>query len=101
MRMNPLTFHGTKVDENTQGFIDKLFKLVDSVGVTSREKAKLVAYQLKDVAQVWFEKWRYERIVQEDPVYWGVFRTTFLDRFFPLELGDKNFVEFMNLRQRE
>ena len=27
---------------------------------TSRDKAKLVAYQLKDVAQVLFEQWRIE-----------------------------------------
>lgn len=40
MRMNPPTFHGTKVDEDPQGFIDKVFKVVDAMGVTPREKAK-------------------------------------------------------------
>ena len=56
MRMNPPTFHGTKVDENLHGFIDEVFKVVDAMGVTPREKSELSAYQLKDVAQVWFEK---------------------------------------------
>ena len=56
MRMNPPTFHGTKVDKHTQGFIDEVFNVVDAMGVTLREKAELVAYQLKDVAKVWFEK---------------------------------------------
>ena len=31
------------------------------MGVTSREKEEIVAYQLKDVVQLWFEQWRIER----------------------------------------
>ena len=56
MWMNPPTFHGTKVDEDPQGFIDEVFKVVDTMRLTSREKAGLATYQLKDVTQVWFEK---------------------------------------------
>ena len=54
--MKPSTFHGTKVDKYQHGFIDEVFKVVDAVGMTHREKGELAAYQLKDVAQVWFEK---------------------------------------------
>ena len=32
------------------------------MGVTPQEKAKLVAYQLKDVAQVWYEHWKDEPV---------------------------------------
>ena len=56
MRINPLTFHATKVDEDPQGFIDDVFKVVDVMGVTPREKANLATYQLEDVAEVWFEQ---------------------------------------------
>ena len=56
MRMKPFTFNDSEVDEYPQGFIDEVFKVVDATGVTPREKAKLSAYQLKDVAQVWFHK---------------------------------------------
>ena len=38
MRTNPLTFHGTKVDEDPQVFIDKIFKVVDDMGVKPIEK---------------------------------------------------------------
>ena len=69
MRMNRPTFYVTKVDEDPQGFIDEVFKVVDSIGVTPREKAKLAAYQLKDVTQVWFEKWRVETPLQYGTVY--------------------------------
>ncbi|KAK4707442.1 hypothetical protein R3W88_032989 [Solanum pinnatisectum] len=51
-RMNRPTFHGSKVDEDPQGFIDEVFKVVDAMEVSSREKMELTAYQLKDVAQV-------------------------------------------------
>ena len=61
MSMNPPTFYGTKVDEDPQVFIDEVFKVVDVMGVTPREKAELVAYQLKDVDQVRFEQWRVNR----------------------------------------
>ena len=61
MRTNPPNFHGTKVYEDTQGFIDEGFKVVDAMEVTPKEKAELAAYQLKDVSQVWFEQWRGER----------------------------------------
>ena len=56
MRMNPPTFHGTKVDEDPQSFIDEIFKVVDSMNVTPRQRAELAAYQLKDVSQVWFDQ---------------------------------------------
>ncbi|XP_049363331.1 uncharacterized protein LOC125828071 [Solanum verrucosum] len=98
-RMNHSTFLGSKVDEDPQNFIDEVFKIVDAMGVTPMEKAELVFNQLKDVALVWFEKWRDERRIVADPMDWGVFKTTFLDRFFPLELREKKLVEFMNLRQ--
>ena len=44
--MNPPTFFGSKVEEDPQGFIDKVFKVRDSIGVPSQEKAELAAYKL-------------------------------------------------------
>ncbi|XP_069147061.1 uncharacterized protein [Solanum lycopersicum] len=96
---NPPTFHGTKVDEDPQGFIDEVFKVVYVMGVTPREKAELAAYQLKDVSQVWFEQWRIERPLERGPVDWEEFKEAFQDKFFPLEWREKNMVEFMNLCQ--
>ena len=54
--MNPPTFHGTKVDEDPHGFIYEVFKVIEAIGVTPKNKAELVAYQLKNVAQVWFKQ---------------------------------------------
>ena len=38
MRMNPPTFHGTKVDEDPQSLINEVFKVVNAIGVTPQEK---------------------------------------------------------------
>ena len=62
-RMNPPTFYDSKVEEDQQGFIDEVFKVLDDMGVSSQENAELAAYQLKDVGQVWYEQWRDERPV--------------------------------------
>ena len=78
MRMNPLTFHGTKVDEDPQSFIDKILKVVDAMGVILRRRDDLAAYQLKDVDQVWFEKWRDEKPLRHGPVDWEVFKESFI-----------------------
>lgn len=34
-RMNPAEFHGFKVDEDSQDFIDKVYKIVAIMGVSS------------------------------------------------------------------
>ncbi|XP_015087003.1 uncharacterized protein LOC107030124 [Solanum pennellii] len=52
-RMNPPTLYGIKVDEDPQEFIDEVFQVLVSMGVSSQEKVELAYYQLKDVSQVW------------------------------------------------
>ena len=69
------------------------------MGVSSNEKTELASYQLKDVAQVWYEKWKEERPVREGTVSWASFKMTFLDRFFPFELRKRKIQEFINLHQ--
>lgn len=89
IRLNPFTFYGTKVDEYPQGIIDVVFKVVDFMGVNPREKEELASYPLKDVAPVWFKKWRKKRPLQEGPVDWEVFKKDFLYRFFPIDLRER------------
>ncbi|KAH0639227.1 hypothetical protein KY285_035813 [Solanum tuberosum] len=98
-RMNPPTFFGSKVEEDPQGFIDEVFKVLKAMGVSSQEKAELTAYQLKDVAQVLYEQWKEGRPIKEGPISWATFKMAFLDRFFPLELRERKMQEFINLRQ--
>ena len=52
VRMNPSVFIGSKVGETPQEFLDEVYTVVSSMGVTLIEKAELGDYQLKDVAQI-------------------------------------------------
>ncbi|XP_049364272.1 uncharacterized protein LOC125829037 [Solanum verrucosum] len=56
VRMNPPIFLGSRIAEDPQGFLDEIYKIVNAMGVSSREKAELASYQLKEVAQIWFKK---------------------------------------------
>ena len=44
MRMNPPIFHGYKVGEDPQDFLDRVYKKLSSMGVTCRDKAELASY---------------------------------------------------------
>uniref|UniRef100_M1DE59 Gag-pol protein n=1 Tax=Solanum tuberosum TaxID=4113 RepID=M1DE59_SOLTU len=68
-RMNPLEFYGSKIEEDPQEFIDE--------GVTLLEKAELAAYQLKSVAQIWFNQWKKSRPVEAGPIKWERFKNGF------------------------
>ncbi|XP_049414691.1 uncharacterized protein LOC125877443 [Solanum stenotomum] len=99
MRMKSSEFYGSKVVEDPQGFIDEVYKVLSIKGVNSVEKAELVAYKLKDVAQVWYKQLKDGRLVGAGPIEWEVSKLAFLDRFFPRELRESKVEEFINLRQ--
>lgn len=52
-RMNPPMFYGSKVNEERQYILDKVYTILFIIGVTSNEKVEQSTYQLKDVAQIW------------------------------------------------
>ncbi|WMV29248.1 hypothetical protein MTR67_022633 [Solanum verrucosum] len=80
-RMNPLEFHGLKVCEDPQEFVYEIYKIVEIMEVSIVEKAELSAYQLKGVAQVWFNQWKEERAIGAIPLDWEKFKGVFLDFF--------------------
>ncbi|XP_049358702.1 uncharacterized protein LOC125823361 [Solanum verrucosum] len=99
LRMNHPEFSGSKVEEDPNGFIDEVYKTLAIMGVTSREKAELAAYQLKDFTQIWYEQCKDARPVEAGPIEWETFKLAFLDRFFPWELREAKLEEFINLKQ--
>ena len=81
--MIPPTFHGTKVDDVPQGYLNEPFKVVDTNCVTPREKVELDAYQLKDVVQMWIEQWRDKTPIREVLIEGELYTVAFIDKFFP------------------
>ncbi|XP_027772374.1 uncharacterized protein LOC107017541 [Solanum pennellii] len=98
-RMNPPIFTGAKTSEDPQEFIDELQKILVAMGATDLEKAELASYQLKDVAQTWCKMWRDSRVLGGVPVTWELFKTAFLERYFPREMKEAKVEEFINLKQ--
>lgn len=86
-RMNPPIFAGPKTLEDTQNFIDKVHKILLAMGGTNIEKAELAFYQLKDVKKTWYKMWKDSRVLGGVLITWEQFKTTFLERFFPREMG--------------
>ena len=56
LRMNSPEFSVAKVEEDPSGYIHEVYKPLDIMGVTSREKAELTAYQFKGIAQIWYDQ---------------------------------------------
>ena len=77
-RMNPPLFNGSKADENPQDLLDRVYKILFSMGVTMSGKGELAAYQLKDVEQSWYTQWRDNRVLRGGSVTWEIFNRDFL-----------------------
>jgi len=86
------------VDEYPQEFIEGIQKIIKIMSVTLVESVDLVAYQLKGVAQIWFNQLKEERVIDGGPLDWDKFKGHFLDQFFPLEMREAKVKEFINLR---
>lgn len=82
LKNEPSEFNGYNVKEDTNAFIDEVYKVFSIMGVSSIEKAELAAYQLKDIAQIWYE-WKDSRSIRAGPIEWETYKLEFLDRFFP------------------
>ena len=55
-RMNPPMFFLSKMDEDTQDFVDDVYKNICAMDVTTRAKVDLSTYKLKDLAQIWYSQ---------------------------------------------
>lgn len=68
MRLDPPRFHGCEIEEDLIDFIDEAYQIVAVMGIPSKEKDKLVAYQLKVVVKILCEQWADERCKGEGPI---------------------------------
>ena len=68
LRMNPVEFSVSKVEEDANGFIYEVYKKLTIMGLDSSEEVELSTYQLKDVSQVWYEQWNDNWQIREGPI---------------------------------
>lgn len=74
-------------------------KVLTITRVKSVEKAELLAYQLKDVAQSLFNLWQEDKVIDASPLDWEKFKAAFLDWFFTLQMREENLLEFIDFHQ--
>ena len=99
MKMNPSIFTGVKVEEDPQGFLDKIEKIFQVIWVTNMKSVNFAAYQLKDITSQWYEEQNKDMGDIEEEKLWEAFSNAFLDCFSTQELRDSKMEEFMNLKQ--
>ena len=54
--MNPRVDFGSRTNEDPHELVNEVYKILCAVGFNEKEKVELVAFQLEDVAQVWYRK---------------------------------------------
>nr|XP_009799866.1 PREDICTED: uncharacterized protein LOC104245864 [Nicotiana sylvestris] len=86
LNMKPHVFTGSKKDEDLQNFIDEVQKIFRVIHATDTEATELAVYQLKDVANMWYEIWEESRGEDADPATWKDFADAFLKHFLPIEV---------------
>ncbi|TMX04363.1 hypothetical protein EJD97_009502 [Solanum chilense] len=77
VRMNPSIFLVSKVNEDPREFLDGVYKVLSAMGVTSREKAELILYKLRDVFPIWYTRWKDYRPEGLGPIEWEEFKEVF------------------------
>ncbi|XP_070010562.1 uncharacterized protein [Nicotiana sylvestris] len=101
LNMKPPIFIGSKKEKDPQNFIDEVQKIFRVMHATDTEAAELVAYQLKDVANMWYETWEESRWEDADPATWKDFADAFLEHFLPIEVLEAKALEFERLRHND
>ena len=76
-----------------------MYKVLSAMGVTSREKAELASYQLREVDQVWYNQWKDNRPVESGTFELEEIKEAFLGKYFPLKRREVKIEKFINLKQ--
>lgn len=76
-----------KVDEDSQEFINEIYKRVGIIGVSMLEKGVAL-----------FEQWKGERAIDADPLDSEKSKGALCDCFFSLTMTEEKKLEFINLR---
>ena len=59
--------------------------MLSFIGVSSREKAELAFYQLREVSQFGYTQWKDNRLVDLGLIEFEEFKEDFLGKYFPHE----------------
>ena len=98
VRMNPPIFLCSKVNKDPQEFFDGVYKIFSAIRVSSREKAELASYQLRDVSQICYTQWKDNKPEGLGPIEWEELKEAF-HGIFLRERREIKMEEFINLKK--
>ena len=96
--MNSLSFGRSSTIEDPENIVEELKKVFEMRHMVDIERVKLVAYQLKNVARIWFNHWN--KGTDEDGPHprWSYFKEAFLGHFYLKTEGGEG-MGVLNLKQ--
>lgn len=83
IKINPLEFSGTKVDEVSENFIEKVQRILCLIDINEIESVYFPAYQLKKVPRTVLNQWRKYLGDGVAPQDWNIFEEAFIGKLFP------------------
>lgn len=101
MRLNLSTFMRSKVEEDSQEFVDEMEKNFRVIHDSDTEGVEFVFYQLKRWAYQWYDEWEEYRGDDAKPAIWEDSFKAFLDHFFPQKLREAKAGEFFKFESRK
>ena len=82
--MNPPCFTSSSTIEDLENIVRKLKKVFNLMHVIGVKRVDLAAYQLKNMARIWFDLWKLNRIDENAPHRnLDCFKEAFMVRLFP------------------
>lgn len=99
VQMNHPKFYGSKIDEDSQLYLEKVRKITDMIHISKEKSVELAFYRLKDIAYDWVVSWKKGRGLNVASMTQQVFQDAFLDQFFPLDMRKEKIEKFTNMRE--
>ncbi|XP_070032100.1 uncharacterized protein [Nicotiana tomentosiformis] len=99
LKLSPPLLHGSIADEDPMLWLEGVKKALRAMKAFDDEAVELAAYQLRDVADAWFEMWEKERDEDDGSPTWEEFEEAFMANFIPEEDREAKDTEFEQLKQ--
>ena len=98
-KQQPPKFSGGYNPEGAKSWVAQIEKIFQAMGCPEEHKVNFATYVLIDEAETWWNFVKTAIPEENGMIPWGVFRTHFLDNYFPLDLRKRKTREFLDLKQ--
>ena len=98
-KQQPPKFKGGYDPEGAKSWVAQIEKIFQAMRCPEEHKVTYATYMLIDEAETWWGFTKTTIPEENGMIPWGVFRTHFLDNYFPLDVKKRKSREFLDLKQ--